>query len=292
MNVARPTFQLNPSSPAIKLPVGACDTHFHIFGPGSRFAYDASLPVPPADAPKELLFALHRQLGIDCGVMVQSAVHGYDLGVLEDFLAAGLGRYRGVALVPLTVTDAELQRLQGLGVRGARFHFMRHLKAAASPAEVLRFAQRLLPLGWHLQMHFESSLIHELAPVFRASPVPVVIDHMARVDARLGAEHADFRALRDLVQMPHIHVKLSGIDRVDALHAGKAPYAMGTELARLLLQEAPAQCLWGTDWPHPNHTHVPDDGVLVDALARIAPTSTLLEMLLVGNPRRFYGFQG
>jgi 2-pyrone-4,6-dicarboxylate lactonase len=292
MSTPRPTFNPHPSPPALALPAGACDTHFHIFGPGARFPYDPSLPATPVDAPKELLFALHRQLGITCGVLVQSTVHGYDLAVLEDFLLAGQGRYRAVALLPLTVTDAELQRLHSLGVRGARFHFMRHLKAAASPADILAFAERLATLGWHLQMHFESSLIHELAPMFRSSPVPVVIDHMARVDANLGADHADFRALRELVQVPHIHVKLSGIDRIDSEHTGTPPYAKGAELAALLLREASSQCLWGTDWPHPNHTHVPDDGVLVDALARIAPTPALLQALLVDNPRRFYGFGG
>ena len=48
--------------------------------------------------------------------------------------------------------------------------------------------------------------------------------------------------------------------------------------------------LWGTDWPHPNHTHVPDDGVLVDILAQIAPTPAALRALLVDNPQRLYRF--
>jgi 2-pyrone-4,6-dicarboxylate lactonase len=121
--------------------------------------------------------------------------------------------------------------------------------------------------------------------------VPVVIDHMARVDATLGADHADFACLRALVKEPHIHVKVSGIDRIDPLHTSSPPYAQGTALARLLVQEAPHKCLWGTDWPHPNHTHVPDDGVLVDALARIAPTQALMQALLVDNPQRFYQFE-
>ena len=48
--------------------------------------------------------------------------------------------------------------------------------------------------------------------------------------------------------------------------------------------------MWGTDWPHPNHTHIPDDGVLVDALGRIAPGAGHLEQLLVHNPQALYRF--
>ncbi|MEQ1660830.1 MAG: amidohydrolase family protein, partial [Hylemonella sp.] len=68
-------------------------------------------------------------------------------------------------------------------------------------------------------------------------------------------------------------------------------YAQGVALARLLLESYPERCLWGTDWPHPNHTHVPDDGALVDALARIAPDTAQRELLLVRNPQNFYRFE-
>jgi hypothetical protein len=48
---------------------------------------------------------------------------------------------------------------------------------------------------------------------------------------------------------------------------------------------------WGTDWPHPNHQGpIPDDGVLVDILAEIAPTDSARQALLVDNPQRFYSF--
>jgi len=48
--------------------------------------------------------------------------------------------------------------------------------------------------------------------------------------------------------------------------------------------------VWGTDWPHPNHTHVPDDGALVDALAQIMPTEALMQCVLVDNPQTLYRF--
>lgn len=280
------TFNPTPSRPALRLPAGACDSHVHVFGPAARFAFAATRNFTPVDAPKETLFTLHRHLGISRCVIVQSAVHGFDNAAVEDAIAAGGGHYLGVALAPPEVSDQELQRLQSAGFRGIRFNFMPHLAGSASPEQAVALSHRLAPLGMHLQVHFASQLIHEIAPVLKTSAVPVVVDHMGRVDATLGPEHADFRALIALMQDPLFYVKVSGVDRIDAT----PPYDHGVLLARQLVESFPDRCLWGTDWPHPNHTHTPDDGLLVDTLARVAPTPELLHKLLVVNPQRFYGF--
>lgn len=280
------TYTDTPSKPTLTLPAGACDAHVHVFGPGDRFPYAAGRGFTPADAGKETLFALHRHLGISRCLIVQSACHGFDNSAVADAIAAGQGNYLGVALAPVDVSDSELARLAAQGFRAVRFNFMRHL-ASAPVEDVLALTPRLAAVGMHLQVHFESSLVHSVGAQLQASAVPVVIDHMGRVDARLGAAHEDFQALQDLlVRNPRFHVKVSGIDRIDS----QPPYTHGKALARQLLQRLPRQCLWGTDWPHPNHTHIPDDGPLVDALAEIAPTPQLLQALLVDNPQRLYQF--
>jgi 2-pyrone-4,6-dicarboxylate lactonase len=53
----------------VKLPAGACDAHFHIFGPAAVFPYTPTRNFTPVDATKEQLFALHQQLGIQRGVI-------------------------------------------------------------------------------------------------------------------------------------------------------------------------------------------------------------------------------
>ena len=280
------TYNPHPSHPGLRLPAGACDSHVHVFGPAARFAFAATRNFTPVDASRETLFALHEHLGISRCVIVQSAVHGFDNAVVEDAIAAGGGRYLGVALTPHDVSDTELLRLKAAGFRGVRFNFMKHLGQGATAQQVVNLTQRLAPLGLHLQVHFDSSLIYDLAPILKTSAVPVVIDHMARVDALLGADHADFRALCELMLDTRFHVKVSGADRIDR----QPPYAQGSALARQLVESFPDRCFWGTDWPHPNHTHVPDDGALVDLLGSIAPTPELLGKLLVDNPQRFYGF--
>ena len=45
----------------------------------------------------------------------------------------------------------------------------------------------------------EASLIADLAPALKRSPVPVVIDHMGRVDASLGLEQPGFHDLLKLM---------------------------------------------------------------------------------------------
>ena len=284
------TYLEQVQKPGWRLPPGACDAHVHVFGPPERFAYNPSHQITPVAAPRETLYALHRTLGIEHCVIVQSMVHGMDNSVVEDAIAHGEGRYLGVALVPVDVRDAELARLAQAGMRGVRFNFMRHLGAGTDVREVLALTPRLAAHGLHLQVHFESALVHELGPWLVQSQVPVVIDHMGRVDARLGAQHADFQALMRLLDAPHLWVKLSGIDRIDAHAAPDERYTHGMALAQQLWRAHGDRCVWGSDWPHPNHTHIPDDAALVNAITRIVPDAAGQQAFLVDNPQRLYRF--
>jgi 2-pyrone-4,6-dicarboxylate lactonase len=71
----------------------------------------------------------------------------------------------------------------------------------------------------------------------------------------------------------------------------RSPYADAVPFARKLVAEFGDRVVWGTDWPHPNHAGpIPDDGMLVDILAEIAPSAAARQALLVDNPQRFYRF--
>ena len=284
----KPSFLASPSRPKLKLPAGACDAHVHVFGPHRIFPFAENRPFTPADAPKEKLFALHAMLGIQHCVIVQSTCHGFDNRVVADAISAKNGDYRGVALVPAAVEDTELKRLDALGFCGVRFNFMSHLGKGAGIEEAIALSARLAKIGWHLQVHFEASLIEELAPSLKRSAVPVVIDHMGRVDASLGLEQPAFRRLLDLMRDPRFRVKVSGSERISRR---PSPWEDAIPFARKLVAEFGDRCFWGSDWPHPNLAAVPDDGVLVDLLAEIAPSEAARRALLVENPRRFYRFK-
>jgi 2-pyrone-4,6-dicarboxylate lactonase len=165
---------------------------------------------------------------------------------------------------------------------------MKHLGAGEPIDSVIEFGKRLADIGWHLQLHMEAELIGTLAPAIHRSPVPVMIDHMGRVDASRGLEQEPFRNLLALLADKNVWVKVSGADRVS--RAGP-PYADALPFARKLVAEFGDRCVWGTDFPHPNHQPpVPDDGLLVDLIAEMAPSEAARQALLVDNPQRFYGF--
>jgi len=283
-----PYWMATPSEPKLKLPPGACDAHVHVWGPRKRFTFAEGRRYTPSDAPKELLFKLHERLGIQHCVIVQPACHGLDNSVTVDAVSATGGSYKGVALVPPTIADAELKRLAGAGLCGARFHYMEHLGTGPGIEEAIAFSKRLAAVGWHLQIHMDGGRIAELAPALKRSPVPVMIDHIGRIDASLGLEQPAFRALLALMQDKNVWVKVSGTDR--ATRQGP-PYSDAVPFARKLVEEFGDRVVWGTDWPHPNHAPpVVDDGLLVDIVTAIAPSDAARQALLVDNPQRFYRF--
>ena len=279
-------FQPSPSKPQAGLPPGACDAHCHVFGPAGRFPFAPKRTYTPVDAPKETLFALHRMLGIERSVLVQASCHGTDNAAMLDAIAASDGRCRGVAMVPRYVAEAELRALHEGGVRGVRFNFVTHLGKDADLDAVGAVAERIAPLGWHAVVHFDADRLEALAPALRSLPVPMVIDHMGRVDASRGTEQPAFAMMLELLEDERFWVKVCGAERIT--RAGP-PYADAVPFARALVERFPDRVLWGTDWPHPNiGSDMPDDGQLVDLLAEIAPEEDRLRGLVVENPTRLY----
>lgn len=252
------------------------------------FPFTENRTYTPPDVPKERVFAFHDFLGFDRGVVVHSAPHGSNHAVLLDALAAGEGRYRGVALIDVSTPDEEIDELDRAGVCGFRMHFMSHLGAPPSHEEIDALLTRVGPRGWHVEIHVGGTGVSDHADLLRSMPVPTVIDHMARIDIANGLDTEPAHALMELLDTGHIWVKLSGIDR---LSRQGPPYDDAVAFARRLMAHAPERALWGSDFPHPNITGpMPDDGVLVDRIADIAPDEAERERLLVTNPTEFFGF--
>ena len=277
-----------PSKPSYRPPEGAVDAHCHVFGPGDRFPYAPERKYTPTDAPKERLFALRDYLGFSRNVIVQATCHGADNAALVDALQASDGKARGIATVRPDVTDSELVHLDAAGVRGVRFNFVKRL-VDPQPDEYYRgIVDRIAPLGWHVVIYFEAADLAERRDLFTSLPVPVVVDHMGRPDVTKpvnGPEFAPF--LRLLEENPSVWSKVSCPERLSK--SGPPLYDDFVPFARTVVERFPDRVLWGTDWPHPNlKSHMPDDGLLVDLIPRIAPTEELRQALLVDNPTRLY----
>jgi 2-pyrone-4,6-dicarboxylate lactonase len=281
------SFCLNPTKPKFTPPPGAVDAHCHVFGPAAKFPFAPERKYTPYDAPKEKLFALSDFLGFRRNVIVQASCHGTDNTATIDALRAADGLARGIAVVQSGIADAELAAMDRAGMRGVRFNFLPRLVDATPPEIHLGLARRIQPLGWHVIVYFEAPSLQKMIPFLEALPTIVVLDHMSLPDAAKGVDHPDFQAyLRMLDEHPNIWVKVTGPERISKLGP---PYDDFVPFAKTLVERFTDRVLWGTDWPHPNMTtHMPDDGVLVDMIPRIAPTAAQQQALLVDNPMRLY----
>jgi 2-pyrone-4,6-dicarboxylate lactonase len=271
--------------PRFKLPKGACDAHCHVFGPGDKFPYAANRRYTPADAPKEMLAALHAHLGIDRAVIVQASCHGADNAAMLDCIASDPKRYRGVAIVDDSFTEADYDRLDRGGVRGVRFNFVKHLGGAPDMAVFNRVIDRVKTRGWHVVLHVNAPDIVPLSDMIRRLPLPFVIDHMGRVPSAAGVEQPPLRALIELSRLENCWIKVCGSERISM-----PPYAAAVPIARALVEASPTRVLWGTDFPHPNATHAADEADLVDLVPQFVADALAQKRLLVDNPARLYGF--
>ena len=280
-------FHPNPSKPTYRPPPGSVDAHCHVFGPADTFPYAPERKYTPCDAPKEKLFALRDFLGFDRNVIVQATCHGSDNRALVDALQAAGNRARGVATVGPDISEAELEAMDAAGVRGVRFNFLRRL-VDFTPREVLaKVADKIRPLGWHVVIYFEAPDLEELEPFFTSLPTDVVVDHMGRPDVKLGTDHPQFqRFLNFMADNETVWSKVSCPER---LSVQGPPYDDVVPYARAIVEQFPDRVLWGTDWPHPNvKPLMPDDGMLVDYIPRVAVSEELRRKLLVDNPNRLY----
>lgn len=280
----------NTKKPRYQPPPGATDAHCHIFGPGDVYPYAPDRSYTPPDAPLSRFKELQAILGLERAVLVNASCHGSDNTVILDAIAQSGGRYRGVANVADSITDAELERLADGGIRGIRFNFVQHLGGTPDMDVFHRLVARAKPLGWHVVLHFDAADLLDFGDMLRRLPVPFVIDHMGRVPTKDGLGQRPFQILLETARMDNCWVKICGAERISS--AGP-PFTDAVPFGQALLEVAPERVLWGTDWPHPNiKKHMPNDGDLVDLIPLFMPDASLQQRVLVDNPHRLYGFTG
>jgi 2-pyrone-4,6-dicarboxylate lactonase len=148
---------------------------------------------------------------------------------------------------------------------------------------------RVVPLEWHVVLHLDAVDLPRYRHLIDRLPTRFVIDHLARVDATAGLDQPPFEALLALLGDDRCWVKISGAERLTA--EGSPPYDDVVPFARAVIDTAPDRVLWGTDWPHPNVRHMPDDGDLLDLMSSFAPDEATRNRILVDNPQVLYDFR-
>ncbi|WPB55660.1 amidohydrolase family protein [Xylophilus sp. GOD-11R] len=271
------------------VPPGACDTHAHVIGDDAErhpLIEDRSYTAPPAV--ESAYIAMLDNLGLQRGVLVQISTYGTDNRCMLETLRRHPDRLRGISVVDQDCPQAELETLHAAGVRGVRINTL--LRGGVGYGQVEKLAERIAPLGWHMQFLMHARDLPDLMPLMRRLPVPGVVDHMGDLRPQDDLHSAGLDALCILMRDHGWWAKLSGAYRM-GLPADRLEDS--TPLARRLIEAAPDRVLWGSDWPHVNlHQDMPDTAALLNLLARWAPDEALRRRILVDNPGRLYWGEG
>ena len=281
-------------APDFRAPPLSCDAHFHVFGPAERYPYGADLRYAPPLAPLTEVRALAGKLGIERFVFVQPSAYGRDNRCMLDAMReVDPAVRRGIVDIDENVPDAELERLNALGVRGVRINV-----SPIAPREpgfsktmlprIERFDARFAEIGWQLDFLTPGWLTSELMPAMKKLKVDFTIAHMGMYLAKDGPQQRGFQDLIDMLKHGEgrCYVKLTGVYRMSA-----APgFADAAPMARALIEAAPDRLIWGSDYPHLSFADKVGSVELFNLLGQWAPDEATRRKILVDNPQRLFGF--
>ena len=264
---------------------GACDAHFHVFGPAERYpARDPKIRYKPPYAPLADYLAHARAMGFERFVLVQPSAYLRDNSCMLDAMREMPG-CRGIVDVDENAPDAELAKMHALGVRGVRIN----VSPIHAPEPGL--AQKLLPrierldarcaeLGWHLDFLLPGWLTSDLLEEIDHLKCEASLAHMGMFLAKDGPKQPGFQRLLK----SRCWVKLTGVYRMS-----QAPgFTDAAPMARALIEKKPDRLIWGSDYPHLSFA----DKVTSEGLFDLFKTWAGGEerRILVDNPARLFGF--
>lgn len=278
---------LNPKTPRLKCPPGAVDCHMHLFGPISKFPVAPGSKYISDERPPELFFDLQEKLGFEKAVFVSSGGYGPDYSYLTHVLARYPDRFRGIALLPENVSRSEVEKLNDLGVRGARFVSPQH--GGVLPQISREIANLCADFGWHIQYYpFKTDILEHSAQLLDM-PVPIVLDHFANIPAEGGADQPAVKRVLEMLETGRVWLKISGPMRCTS---EEPPYPSVTPIAQAFIKHAPERLIWGSDWPHVNMNGrtMPNDADLLDLMLEWAPDEKVRNRILRDNAHELFGF--
>lgn len=253
--------------------------------------YDDSYPAAegaalrPPNASVSDYAEVQDALGTYRVVVVQPTTYGLDNRCqLESMTRIGPAA-RGVMVIDGSVEDSTLWTYAHLGVRGARFHMLPGGAVGWDHLETV--AERIASFGWHIQLQLDGhELVGRLEQLLKL-PCPLVVDHVGRFMGPVEPDSEPFAALLELVDAG-AHVKLSA-----PYESAKDPsheYEVVGRCVKALIERAPDQMLWASNWPHPGQADPPSNADLISLREQWLPTPELRQQVLVNNPAALYDF--
>lgn len=224
------------------------DCHVHVVGPLQRAPQASGRHYTAAEASVDELRSV-VPAEVSRFVVVQPSFYGTDNQVTLDAVAALQGKGRAVIVIdPRTATAAQLEDFHARGVRGLRINLNSALAddAREIAGELALHGPLAQAMGWHLELVLPLDTLVRTSDLIAAAPVPVVIDHFGLPIGRSPESEAG-RSLLQLLELPHVWIKLSAPYRVGGDPLATAPPA---DWIAAIVARAPDRCLWGSDWPH------------------------------------------
>ena len=277
-----PRIDRNYRAPKLKLPPGACDTHFHFIGPQKLF------PLKPnhvfahlefEDTPVEDWLKMQAALGLSRGLHVQSMMYENNYEIVLHTQSLFPGRLRAVAIPWPGITDNELRILTECGVVGYRV--THRLEKEVDQRMVARVHEH----GWAI--HYLVKPDPEWRRRILASPGRFVLEHMGGIDPSEGLESASFKFVQQCLDTGRCWVKLSPRPSKQE----SFPFDDMLPFVHTLVDRYPNRLLWGSDWPHPQYFKpMPKDVDLLDQMLDWVPEESTRKRIFVDNPAECLGF--
>ncbi|MNO80469.1 4-sulfomuconolactone hydrolase [compost metagenome] len=201
-------------------------------------------------------------------------------------LAAGQGRFKGVAVVEPDIDIDALAALQVQGVVGIAFNPA--LYGVASFKGVDGLFGKLAELGLFAQVQVCEDQLLELRGLLQGSQARLLIDHCGRPDVAAGVQQPGFQALLRLADSGRACVKLSGMQK---FAAADALLEQSSAYVQALLEAFGAEaCVWGSDWPFIRQRSRVDYGPLLKLAEWLMPDTRQRRAVMWDTPCRLFGF--
>ncbi len=204
------------------------DSHCHIID--HRFPIVANQGYVPPNFPLEDYLAQAKPLGVVAGAVVSGSFQAEDQTYLIDVLPKLGAGWVGVTQIPHDYPDAEIAKLDAIGVRAVRFNLFRG--QIDNIDEIVAMATRVHTVaGWHSEMYVDSAALRP--HVGKLAKLPALsIDH-------LGMTQAGVPVLLELVAAG-CKVKATGFGRVKL----DVPTTL-----EAIAKQSPDALVFGTDIP-------------------------------------------
>src|SRR5262245_50417154 len=281
------------------------DTHMHVWSDdAARFPfdhpYDPKYQPPKIPASLEILRKEMNESVVTHCVLVQTICHGWDNRYLVHCLKAHPKRFRGHGLIDPTdpkVADKLVFWVREHGLAGMRFSPIYYegkddwLNAKPSHALWAKAEE----LGAVFNFFIATPQLPKLEEMVRRCPrVPVVIDHLARVDLKAADPLPEFKKLLALARHPSVSVKVSELSVISP--SGQYPYKDTFPWVRRMYDAfGPDRLLWGTGFPGATRGEAgrPSLQEELDLVRKEIPffTAAEREKILGGNAAKLWKFE-